>query len=104
MADKLNYRTEQVTPLKVLVANDSEMACNRVCKNFQWCMQGQQFSVNVFLVPLENYHMVLGVQWLATLDYILWNFGKLTMKFVRGEELCEFHKESRRMCANQQLG
>lgn len=93
MADKLGCRTEQVAPLKVLVANDNEMSCNRVCKNFQWCMQGQQFSANVFLVPLKNYHMIFffggGVQRRATLDDILWNFSKLTMKFVWVEELRE---------------
>lgn len=26
---------------------------------------------------------------MATLDDILWNFGKIPMKFVRGEELCD---------------
>lgn len=62
MADKLGCRIEKVTHLKVLVANDTEMSCNQICKNFQWCMQGQQFSANVFLVPLKNYQMVLGVQ------------------------------------------
>lgn len=52
-------------------------------------MQGHKFTTDVFLILLENYHLVLGVQWLATLDDSLWNFKSLSMKFLRGKELCE---------------
>lgn len=56
--DKIGCRTMEVPLLKVLRANDSEMACNQVCKDFKRCMHGQQFTINVFFLPLENYHMV----------------------------------------------
>jgi hypothetical protein len=44
-------------------------------------MQGNWFTTDVFLIPLVNYDMVLGVQWLQALDDIMWNYKKLTMKF-----------------------
>lgn len=44
-------------------------------------MQGIWFKADVILVPLTNYDMVLGVQWLQTLYDIMWNFKKLTMRF-----------------------
>lgn len=54
---------------------------NGVCKG--------NFMATVSLVRLENYHMILGMEWLSTLDDILWNFNNLTMKFLLGNELCE---------------
>ena len=35
-------------------------------------------------LPLGEYDMVLGVQWLSTMGPILWDFAKHTMAFKRG--------------------
>ena len=32
-------------------------------------------------MPLDNYDLTLGAQWLATLGNIIWNFSKLEMSF-----------------------
>lgn len=76
MTEKLGCETEVVPPLDVRVENGEEMACDRVCRRFKWYMQGHHFEANVYLVPLENYHIVLEVQWLATLEDILWIFER----------------------------
>lgn len=34
---------------------------------------------DVFINLFESYHMVLGVEWLATLDDIMWNSSNLSM-------------------------
>lgn len=79
IVEKLGCVTELILPIRVMVANGNEMICNRTCKDFEWWLQLQLFKVDVFLILLKNYHMVLGVQWLAPLDDILWNFRELTM-------------------------
>lgn len=33
--------------------------------------------------------MVLGIQWLALLDDIVWNYKKRTMKFSMEDKVCE---------------
>lgn len=43
----------------------------------------------MFYSTLRELSYGLGVKWLPILDDILWNFGKIPMKFVRGEELCD---------------
>ena len=49
---------------------------------------GNTFSTNVMLVSLGSCEMVLGVQWLASLDHILWDFEKLRMEFKhRGQRV-----------------
>jgi len=48
-----------------------------MCKNFEWSIMGRSFFTDVVLVSLGNWEMVLGVQCLASLGPILWDFEKL---------------------------
>lgn len=41
-------------------------------------------TVDVHLLVLARCDMVLGIQWLRELGNILWNFGRLSMKFNFG--------------------
>ncbi|KAJ0640342.1 putative nucleotidyltransferase, Ribonuclease H [Helianthus annuus] len=52
-----------------------------MCRKFKWMMQGMWFEADVMVIPLESYDMVLGIQWLAPLGDIVWNFNQLTMEF-----------------------
>jgi hypothetical protein len=44
---------------------------------------GEQFSIDCYGLTLGSYHMVLGVQWLESLDPIPWHFGWRTLQFIR---------------------
>ena len=54
-----------------------------MCKDFSWSLLGETFTTDVMLVTLGNYDMVLGIQWLASLGPILWDFEKLRMEFKK---------------------
>ncbi|PKI67810.1 hypothetical protein CRG98_011783, partial [Punica granatum] len=81
---KLGCHTELMPTMKVSVTNENELKCERVCKKFQWRMQGREYEADMLLFPLESYDIVLGMQWLSTLGDILWNFKDLQMKFAVG--------------------
>ncbi|XP_021995709.2 uncharacterized protein LOC110892882 [Helianthus annuus] len=81
LALRMRYPIKEVAELNITVADGNKTSCTQLCENFKWMMQGNWFSTDVMLVPLSNYDMVLGVQWLQTLDDINWNFKQLTMKF-----------------------
>ncbi|XP_022041421.1 uncharacterized protein LOC110944001 [Helianthus annuus] len=81
LASKLQRFTKGVPVMKVRVANGKNLDCSQLCQDFQWPMQGVWFKTDVLLLPLDNYDMVLGVQWLQSLDDIVWNFKALTMQF-----------------------
>ncbi|XP_022019611.1 uncharacterized protein LOC110919656 [Helianthus annuus] len=81
LAKKINCPLEDIKPMKVGVANGVPLICDKICHNFQWQMQGLWFKADVFVIPLETYDMVLGVQWLLPLGDIVWNFKDLTMQF-----------------------
>jgi hypothetical protein len=45
---------------------------------------GEPFDIDLYALPLDDYDMVLGVQWLGTLGPILWDFARRTLSFSRG--------------------
>lgn len=60
--------------MKVGVANGNQLDCVKICPDFQ-----RAFKTDVFVIPLDKYDIVLGVQWLLNLKHITWNFKDLTM-------------------------
>jgi len=52
------------------------MTCTLVCSHFQWFIQGVDFVTDVFTLDLKNCDMILGIQWLAALKTIVYNYEK----------------------------
>jgi hypothetical protein len=42
-------------------------------------IDSEEFIIDLFVIPLEGYDMMLGVQWLRTLGPILWDFERTRM-------------------------
>lgn len=42
-------------------------------------MNGEDFTTNVHLLPLNGYDIILGIEWLSSLGNITCNFSNLTM-------------------------
>ncbi|XP_022019619.1 uncharacterized protein LOC110919665 [Helianthus annuus] len=78
---KLQGSTCAVPSMRVTVANGHPICCGQICKKFKWMMQGSWFEADMYLIPLESYDMVLGIQWLSALGDIVWNFKNLGMEF-----------------------
>lgn len=64
----------------------------------------KRFSRAIEELPYDFFFGGGGGQWRATLDDILWNFSKLTMKFVWVEELRELKGNRGGSMQNEQLG
>jgi len=76
VTDKLQCNFTTITPLTIKAANRWIMICLTMCRNFKWKMHEVNFMVDVFNVELNNYDMVLGIQWLAMLGDIVSNYKK----------------------------
>lgn len=81
-AKKLGCRIHEIDPLQVSVADGNKIVSKSMCKNFTWKIMGETFTTDAMLLPLGGCEMVLGVQWLATLGDIVWNFSSLRMQFT----------------------
>jgi hypothetical protein len=73
-----------VTPrsrLTIKVFNDERVASQGVCKEADMVIDVEHFSTNLYVLPLDGFDIILGIQWLCTLGPIVCDFGTLTMSF-----------------------
>ncbi|RZR95067.1 hypothetical protein BHM03_00023873 [Ensete ventricosum] len=56
-----------VNPFGVKVADGRILNCNRKCLLVKLVLQGQEIIADFFLLPLDYYIVVLGIEWLSTL-------------------------------------
>ncbi|GJY66965.1 retrotransposon-related protein [Tanacetum coccineum] len=87
-AKRMRCRMSKMCPLQVSVANGQVMSSVYMCKNFKWNLQGHEFVTDVMILPLGGCEMVLGIQWLATLEKIQCDFKNLVMEFVINGQKC----------------
>jgi hypothetical protein len=59
--------------------------------NVKFCIDLEEFVLDFFVIPLAGYEMVLRVQWLHTLDPILWDFAHARMSCWHNDHHVEWH-------------
>ena len=80
-AKKLICELQKIPPLVVVVADGAQIQCQWKCKGFVWTLEEMNYQTDAYIVPRGSCDMILGIQWLSTLGFILWNFANLTMEF-----------------------
>lgn len=81
MAEKLGCLVHPPNMTRVAVADGGKLRVRWRLEQFQWRFQNTTFQQDMMLIPLGNFDMVLGVQWLSTLGPITWGFSQLEMQF-----------------------
>ncbi|GFS46186.1 hypothetical protein Acr_00g0100660 [Actinidia rufa] len=79
---RAGVETTEINPLTVFVADGTKLVSTATCKGFKWEMQGVIFQTDMRVLPLKGCDMVLGIQWLATLGPVKWDFKNLSMDFT----------------------
>jgi len=71
----------------VLVGNGQYLTCNCVCEAIPIEMQGLTFTIDLYVLPISGANIILGVQWLRTLEPVLTDYAKLSMQFFYDDQL-----------------
>ncbi|GJZ55413.1 reverse transcriptase [Tanacetum coccineum] len=79
---------KQVLHLLVDCGSTHKFLDLHAARRLGWTIQGQVFETDVMILPLEGCEMVLGIQWLATLGTIQFDFKNLVMDFVLKGKRC----------------
>ncbi|KAH0689906.1 hypothetical protein KY289_017264 [Solanum tuberosum] len=87
LADKLGCETVPLIQPQTVRSDLGEMVSSRVCNNFQLSMEGTVFNLKVYLLPLSSkYDMVLGGEWLGTLEKVIISSAGLELYLQGGEK------------------
>lgn len=82
VAKRTGCTIQSTSPMRVAVADGTKLTSDSICKHLKWNMQGREFQADLRLISLGGCDMVLGIQWLAELGPILWDFKNLKMEFT----------------------
>ena len=77
----LQLSVDPTVSFEVKVASGATIKTKGVCSNIKVFMQGHNFLVDLNALPLGDYELVLGTQWLRTLGMIQWDFLAMSMQF-----------------------
>jgi hypothetical protein len=91
MVRRADVQLESSTGISVAVANGDRLASPSKTTAQSVQIRGEAFDLDLYVLPLGEYDMVLGVQWLGTLGPVLWDFVKHTMAFVRNGKRVVWH-------------
>jgi hypothetical protein len=64
VADNMTGVTSVLQPLRVQVANGSQLSCNHQIVNASWSISGVSFSSTLKVLPLSTYDLIVGMDWL----------------------------------------
>jgi hypothetical protein len=76
VAARLHLNPLHQPSLHVKVANGDRVPSTGVCCGVHIFINSEEFVVDLFIIPLEGYDMVLGIQWLRTLGPFLWDIDQ----------------------------
>lgn len=83
LAAQLGLEPNKHTAVEVMVANGERLSSKGKCSAVPVWLEGTLFTLEFFLIDLQGYDSILGLQWLKTLGLILWDFTVLSMSFMR---------------------
>jgi hypothetical protein len=69
--------------LTATVANGERISCPDVLRQAPISIAGEDFHVDLYVMPLAGYDLVLRTQWMVTLGPIVWDFTSWTLVFTR---------------------
>jgi len=68
--------------MDVTIASGEKIHSPGKCVQVPVELQGMTFTIDFYILQLEDYEVVLGTQWLRILGPICWDFETLEMQFV----------------------
>ncbi|KAH9667504.1 hypothetical protein KPL70_021062 [Citrus sinensis] len=81
LAKRLGLSVQAIPPFRVYISNGDFLTCRFLCPKVPINMQGHEFLLDFFLLPIEGPDAVLRIQWLQSLGRISMDYSEMTMEF-----------------------
>ncbi|XP_037424582.1 uncharacterized protein LOC119289334 [Triticum dicoccoides] len=81
LVQQLQCPLEAIPTAKVAIAGGGTLQCTHQVLNLQWCCQGYTFTSSLKVLPLENYDIILGMNWLEVMSPMWVDWKLKVMEF-----------------------
>jgi len=81
LARGLKLQPAEEGGVDVTITSGEKIPSPEKCIQIPVEMQGMTFEIDFYILPVEDYEVVLGTQWLQILGPIRWDFENLEMQF-----------------------
>ncbi|KAK9068701.1 hypothetical protein SSX86_012816 [Deinandra increscens subsp. villosa] len=87
LVSDLKLITQFIPPFGVQIGNGDILRCNKLCKNISLQLSDLKVTQDFYMFALGGADVVLGIQWLATLNTVQANWKEMFLKFtINGKE------------------
>ena len=87
IGNKLNGVEVLQKPLRVQIVDGGQLECTKVIPGCTWWMQGHSFKNDFTLIPLGNYDIILGMDWLTQHSPMQIDWNKKWVEFQYNQQL-----------------
>ena len=89
LVDQLGLQPVTAPRFRVYMGNGQFLLCDKICMDVPLMLQGHEFLVDLYVLPICGFDIVLGMQWLRTLGPCVHDHEALTMEFNwKGKRVC----------------
>lgn len=93
LVQQLWLSTTSTQEYGIVLGNGMSLLGNGVYEGLQIELQGITVCDDFLPISLTNVDIILGIQWLRTLDYFESNYQTLTMQFTLGDQVIILHRD-----------
>ena len=89
LVEKLVLFSVLAPKFRVYMGSGQFLLCDSICMNIPLLLQGHEFIVDLYVLPICGLDIMLGMQWLRALGPCLHDHEALTMEFNwKGRRVC----------------
>ena len=81
LAEQLGLSIQSTSTFRVYIGNGDFLVCRFHCPEVPIIIQGHEFRLDFFVLPIEGPEAVLGIQWLQRLGRVSTDYSEMTMEF-----------------------
>lgn len=70
LVERLGLAIQPTTKFRVYIGNGDYLLCQYVCPQMALLLQGSEFVLDLFVLPIKGPEVVLGIQWLQQLSRV----------------------------------
>ncbi|KAL9459285.1 hypothetical protein AB3S75_002637 [Citrus x aurantiifolia] len=81
LAEQLGLSIQSTSTFRVYIGNGDFLVCRFHCPEVPIVIQGHEFRLDFFVLPIEGPEVILGIQWLQRLGRVSTDYSEMTMEF-----------------------